>query len=150
MEEKSRLHFEGRHLLPLNNAVWRCHPWTQVLRLVGGCWNGEQQLVVRHLWCTYHLLSFLVWWPSPTCNHERYTPCHYWASTVRDSWLDVPWDIRRICLSPNFNSSNCYTKQKLALIRLMDPTPGPNIQITSHLTTMPNVIVDFDLITWDV
>jgi hypothetical protein len=32
----------------------------------------------------------------------------------------------------------------------MDPTPGPNIQITSHLTTMPNVIVDFDLITWDV
>ena len=41
---------------------------------MGGCRNGDQQLVVRHLWCTDHMLGFLVWWPSPTCNHERYTP----------------------------------------------------------------------------
>ena len=25
MEEKSRLHFEGRRLVPLNDAAWRCH-----------------------------------------------------------------------------------------------------------------------------
>ena len=28
-------------------------------------------------------------------------PNHYWASTVRDSWLDVPWGIGCIFLSPN-------------------------------------------------
>ena len=25
MEKKSRLHFEDRRLLPLNDAAWRCH-----------------------------------------------------------------------------------------------------------------------------
>ena len=28
-------------------------------------------------------------------------PNHYWASTVRDSWLDVPWGIGCIFVSPN-------------------------------------------------
>ena len=41
IEEKSRLHFEGRRLLPLNDAAWRCLPKTQVLQLMGGCRNGE-------------------------------------------------------------------------------------------------------------
>ena len=26
MAEQSQLHFEGRLLLPLNDAAWRCHP----------------------------------------------------------------------------------------------------------------------------
>ena len=25
MEEKPRLHFEGRRLVPFNDAAWRCH-----------------------------------------------------------------------------------------------------------------------------
>ena len=28
-------------------------------------------------------------------------PNHYWASTVRDSWLDVPWGIGCMFVSPN-------------------------------------------------
>jgi hypothetical protein len=35
----------------------------------------------------------------------RYTPPnHYWASTVRDSWLDVPWGIGCIFVSPKFQT----------------------------------------------
>ena len=46
-----------------------------------------------------------------------------------DSWLDVSWGIRRILMSPNSHSSISYMKQKqLALVRPMDPTPGPQIQ----------------------
>jgi hypothetical protein len=44
-------------------------------------------------------------------------PYHYWASTVRDSWLDVPWGIRHIFLSPNSHSPIGYMKHKPALIR---------------------------------
>jgi hypothetical protein len=33
-------------------------------------------------------------------------PYHYWASTVSDSWLDVPWGMRRIFLSTNSHSSS--------------------------------------------
>jgi len=61
MEEKSRLHFEIRRLLRVNDATWRCHPLTQVLQLEDGCRNDEQQLVVKHLCGTHHLLGFLVW-----------------------------------------------------------------------------------------
>ena len=72
--EKGRLHFEGMRLLPLRDAAWCCHPKAHVLQLVSGCRYGEQQLALRHLWYTDHMLGFLVWWPSPTCIHERYTP----------------------------------------------------------------------------
>ena len=30
-EQKSRLRFEGRRLLLLNDEAWRCHPYTQAL-----------------------------------------------------------------------------------------------------------------------
>jgi hypothetical protein len=74
MEETSRLHFEGRRLLPMNDATWCCHLWTQVLQLVGVCRNEEQQLVVRHLWCTDHLLGFLVWGDQVQLAIMRDTP----------------------------------------------------------------------------
>jgi hypothetical protein len=48
-EQKPRLRFGGRQLLLLNDEAWRCHPYTQALLLVGGCQNGGQQLVARHL-----------------------------------------------------------------------------------------------------
>jgi hypothetical protein len=41
---------------------------------MGGCRNGEQQLVARRLWCTDHQLDGLIWWLIPACSHERYTP----------------------------------------------------------------------------
>jgi hypothetical protein len=41
--------FGGRRLLLLNDEAWRCHPYTQALKLVGGCRNGGQQLVARRL-----------------------------------------------------------------------------------------------------
>jgi hypothetical protein len=68
---------------------------------VGGCRNGGQQLVVRRLWGTDHQLDSLVWWIHPACSHEKHTPNHYWASTIRDSLLDVPFGIGCICVSPN-------------------------------------------------
>ena len=39
-------------------------------------------------------------------------PKHYWASTVRDSWLYVPWDIGCIFVSPNPHPAVGYMKQK--------------------------------------
>jgi hypothetical protein len=123
--EKWRLHFEGRRLLPLHDAAWYCHPKTQVLQLVSGCRNGEQQLALRHLWYTDHLLGFLVWWPSPTCNHEKYTL----ISLVR---LQRKGELAECYLSPNSHSCIGYMKQKPALVRPMDPTPGPQIQTTSR------------------
>ena len=68
---------------------------------MGGCRNGGQQLVTIRLWGTDHQLGSLVLWIHPACSHEKYTPNHYWASTIRDSWLDVPWGIGCICVSPN-------------------------------------------------
>jgi hypothetical protein len=62
---------------------------------------GDTQLVARRLWCTDHQLGCLVWWLNPACSHARYTPNHYWASTVRDSWLDVPWGIGCMFVSLN-------------------------------------------------
>jgi hypothetical protein len=82
-EHKSRLRFGGR-------------------RLLRGCRN-TRQLVARRLWCTDHQLVCLVWWLFPACSHERYTPNHYWASTVRGSWLDVPWGI---FVSPNHHPAS--------------------------------------------
>jgi hypothetical protein len=43
-------------------------------------------------------------------------PNHYWASTVRDSWLDVPWGIGCIFVSPNPHPAIGYMKQKPALV----------------------------------
>jgi hypothetical protein len=123
--EKWRLHFEGRRLLPLHDAAWYCHPKTQVLQLVSGCRNGEQQLALRHLWYTDHLFGFLVWWPSPTCNHVKYTLISL-VSLQRKGELDECY------LSPNSHSCIGYMKQKPALVRTMDPTPGPQIQTTSR------------------
>jgi hypothetical protein len=73
MEEKSRLHFEGRWLLPLERYSLALSS-INIGLAASRWWIGEQQLFVRHLRCTDHLLGFLVWWPSATCNHERYTP----------------------------------------------------------------------------
>jgi hypothetical protein len=39
-EQKSRLRFESRRLLLLNDEAWRCHPHTQALYLVCGCRNA--------------------------------------------------------------------------------------------------------------
>ena len=36
---------------------------------------------------------------------------HYWASTVRDSWQDVPWGIGCIFVSPNPHPAVGYIKQ---------------------------------------
>jgi hypothetical protein len=41
---------------------------------------------------------------------------HYWASTVRDSWLDVPWGIGCIFVSPNPHPAVGYMTQKPALV----------------------------------
>jgi hypothetical protein len=124
-EQKSRLRFGGRRLLFLNVEAWCCHPYTQTLQLVGGCPNGGQQLVARRLWCTDHQLGCLVWWLNPACSHERYTPNHYWASTVRDSWLNVPCGIGCIFVSPNPHPAVGYMKQKPALVWPMDLAPCP-------------------------
>ena len=83
---------------------------------MGGCRNGGQQLVAGRLWCTDHQLGCLVWWLNPACSHERYTPNHYWASIVRDSWLDVPWGIGCIFVSRNPHPAVGYMKQKSALV----------------------------------
>jgi hypothetical protein len=47
---------------------------------------------------------------------------HYWASTVRDSWLDVPEGIGCIFVSPNPHPAVGYMKQKPALVWPMDLT----------------------------
>jgi hypothetical protein len=76
-----------------------------------------QRLVRRMPFATSPILKqhWLPWWLNPACSHERYTPNHYWASTVRDSWLDVPWGIGCIFVSPNPHPAVGYMKQKLAL-----------------------------------
>jgi len=103
----------------------RCHPYTQALYLVCGYRNTEQQLVARRLWCTDHQLGCLVWWLFPASSHKRYTQNHYWASTVRDSWLDVPWGIGCIFVSPNPHPAVGYMKQQPALAWPMDLAPCP-------------------------
>ena len=50
-------------------------------------------------------------------------PNHYWASTVRDSWLDVPWGIGCIFVSPNPHEAVGYMKQKPAIVWPMDLAP---------------------------
>ena len=95
--------------------------------LVASGWlsKWEQQLVARRLWCTDLQLGCLVWWLNPACSHERYTPNNYWASIVRDSWLDVPWSIGCIFMSPNPHPAVGYMKQKPALVWPMDLVPCP-------------------------
>jgi hypothetical protein len=126
-EQKSWLRFGGRRLLLLNDETRRCHPYTQALQLVGGCRNGGQQLVARRLWCIDHPLG----WLNPARSHERYTPNHYGASTVRDSWLDVPWSIGCIFVSRNPHPAVCCMKQKSALVWPMDLAPRLSIPTTS-------------------
>jgi transposase len=48
---------------------------------------------------------------------------HYWASTV--SWVDVPWGIGCIFVSPNPHPAVGYMKQKPALVWPMDLVPYP-------------------------
>ena len=68
---------------------------------MGGCRNGEQQLVARRLWCTEHQLDGLIWGLIRLAVMRDTPPTHYWASTVRNSWLDVSWGIGCIFGSPN-------------------------------------------------
>lgn len=46
------------------------------------------------------------------------SPYLYWAFALRDSWLDIPWGIHCIFLSPNSHLSIGYMKQKATLVRL--------------------------------
>ena len=113
----------------------RCHLYTQAMYLVRGCWNVGQQLVARRLWCADLQLGCLVWWLNLACSNERYTQNHYWASTVRNSWLDVPWGIGCNFVSPNPHPAVDYMKQKPALVWLMDLAPCPSdIRLCTMLT----------------
>jgi hypothetical protein len=60
----------------------------------------------------------------PRVTSDR-TPNHYWASTGRDSWLDVPWSIGCIFVSPNPHPAVFLMKQKPALVWPMDLAPCP-------------------------
>ena len=116
--------FGGRRLLLLNDEGWRGHPYTD---LVASEWLSKwgKQLVARRLWCTDHQLGCLVWWLNPACSHERYTTKPLMSLHVRDSWLDVPWRIGCIFVSPNPHPAVGYTTQEPALVWPMDLTPCP-------------------------
>jgi hypothetical protein len=95
---------------------WCRHPSTWGLHPV------LKQLVARRLWCTDHQLGCLVWWLNPACSHERYSPNHYWASTVRDSWLDAPWGIGCIFVfsKPSFGRRLPITMPNVFVISNLD------------------------------
>ena len=77
-------------------------------------------MVVRHLCCTDHQLGFLVWCPSPTCNHERYTTISLLSLHRKGRLAGYSWGIHRIFLSPHSHSSIGYMKKKPFLVRPMD------------------------------
>jgi hypothetical protein len=75
-------------------------------------------------------------------------PNHYWASTVRDSWLDVSWGIGCIFVSPNPHPAFGYMKQKPALVWPMDlaPTMQGNLPGDQYIRDVlqPVVVPHFD------
>jgi hypothetical protein len=125
-EQKSRLRFGGRRFLLLNDEAWRCHPY--YIGLVASGWLSKWGTT------TCFKTSLMYWSPirlpcmvtKSSLQSWEITPSnHYWASTVRNSWLDVPWGIGCIFASPNPHPAVGYMKQKLALFWPMDLAPCP-------------------------
>jgi hypothetical protein len=85
-KDMAQIHWSDESRFPLHVTDGRMRVWRHEItvytprnweRICFGCNDN------------IHQLGCLVWWLNPACSHERYTPNHYWASTVRDRWLNV-------------------------------------------------------------
>jgi hypothetical protein len=96
------------------------------------------------------MLGFLVWWSSPTCNHKRYNPISLLNLQRKEQLVGCS-----LVYIPYF--SVC----KLSFIHLIHEAETGSRSTNGYyamssnsnhvaLKTMPTVIVDVDLITWDV
>ena len=64
----------------------------------------------------------------------RFTsPYHYWASTERNSFLDVPLRISSISLPPNTHTAIRHMEKKPTFIRPVNFSPRPDIPVPALL-----------------
>jgi hypothetical protein len=123
-EHKSRLRFGGRRLLLLNDEAWAlssiytCIVASAWLPKYGttGCKTSLMYWSPVRLPCMVTISSWQSWeiHPRPLLRLH-----------VMDSWLDVPWGIGCIFVSPNPQPAVGYMKQQPALVWPMDLAPCP-------------------------